>query len=489
MGAPTDPPPLRRLVYTLLVGVASASLFGRILAVSPVIVSANDRSRWATARALVEEGTYEIGRRWTDPDTGEYADSGIVAEPGWDTIDKVLRPDNQAFYSSKPPLLATVVAGEYGLLRAGLGWSLTVERGRTMRAILLTVNWLPLTAYLIVLARLIERLGRTDWGRLYVVTAACFGTFLTTFAVVLNNHTVAATAVLFALAAAWPALAGGTAPGGDAAVVAAPRRTAWRFALAGFFAGWAACTDLPAAAFTAALGGLLLVRAPGRTLLAFAPAAAVPVAAFLVTNYLAIGQLRPAYGEFGGPWYEYAGSFWDSSAGPAPGIDGAGASEGKLEYLLHLVEGHHGLFSLSPVYLLALWTVAAGWPSPGRPPQAGDPPAPEGAVGADPGRVRAFRLLSGLTAGLTLVVVGFYVVKTSNYGGVSAGPRWFFWLTPLLLLTALPAADWLAFRRWGRGLGYALLAVSVLSASYPAATPWGHPWLYDLMEALKWLPY
>jgi hypothetical protein len=32
-------------------------------------------------------------------------------------------------------------------------------------------------------------------------------------------------------------------------------------------------------------------------------------------------------------------------------------------------------------------------------------------------------------------------------------------------------------------VGYALLALSVLSVSYPEYSPWRHPWLYDFLEA------
>ncbi len=41
-------------------------------------LSANDRSRWDTVRALVEHGTYAI--------------DDVIREPGWDTIDMVKHP-------------------------------------------------------------------------------------------------------------------------------------------------------------------------------------------------------------------------------------------------------------------------------------------------------------------------------------------------------------------------------------------------------------
>src|SRR5262249_4601841 len=98
-----------------------------------------------------------------------------------------------------------------------------------------------------------------------------------------------------------------------------------------------------------------------------------------------------------------------------------------------------------------------------------------------------------LTLGITVIVLGFFILvvpdRNRNYGGWTSGPRWLMWLTPLWLLTLLPAADWLAARRWRRGLGYILLAISVFSASYPAFNPWRHPWLYHLLESAGWVQY
>jgi hypothetical protein len=442
--------------------------------------SSNDRARWATVRALVDEGTYVIGRR--DPTKASpqnrYGDEGIIFRDGWQTIDVVLNPTTQEFYSSKPPLLPTLVAGEYWLLQKLFGWTLEDQPFAVVRVVLLTVNVLPFFLYLLLLAHILERYGSTEWGRYYVLAAAAFGTLLTPFALTLNNHSVAAFSVLFALYPAlriWREREDGCA------------RSYW-FALAGLFAGFAACNELPALAFTALLFLVLLVRAPRRTLVWFLPALAVPVAAFFLTNYLALGQLRPVQSEFGGAWYDYPGSHWHTEPGKVRrGIDFAGQKESRATYAFHLLLGHHGLFSLTPVFLLAL--VAMGLALIARRPDGRSawPPLLRGRVSRGP--QTGLLLVSGMTLGLTVIVVGFYLVETSNYGGWSAGPRWLMWLTPLWLITTVPVVDRMASCRWGRGLSYLLLGLSVMAASYPAWNPWRQPWIYNFMEARGWINY
>jgi hypothetical protein len=105
------------------------------------------------------------------------------------------------------------------------------------------------------------------------------------------------------------------------------------------------------------------------------------------------------------------------------------------------------------------------------------------------GEEGAWRLLAVGTLVLTVVVVGFYIFKSDNYGGWSNGPRWLMWLTPLLLLTMAPVVDGLGKTRGGRALALTLLAASVLSASYMAWNPWRHPWIYNFMDARGWVPY
>ena len=97
----------------------------------------NDRSRWDTVRALVDDGTFVIGRRDPSRVTPQnlYGDYGIAFEDGWTTVDKVLNPEEKPdpaggsglvreYYSSKPPLLAVMMAGEYWVIKHVLGWSI-----------------------------------------------------------------------------------------------------------------------------------------------------------------------------------------------------------------------------------------------------------------------------------------------------------------------------------------------------------------------------
>jgi hypothetical protein len=101
-------------------------------------------------------------------------------------------------------------------------------------------------------------------------------------------------------------------------------------------------------------------------------------------------------------------------------------------------------------------------------------------------RLRDLAVMIGI---ITLVVIVFYVFRPArdrNYGGTCSAPRWLFWLAPLWLVAMLPAADKLSTIRWGRGLGYALLAASVMSAAYPIWNPWIHPWLTVFWQYMGW---
>jgi hypothetical protein len=417
-------------------------------------LSANDRSRWMTVRSLVEQGTYEI--------------DSIVGQPTWDTIDMVEhrgRDGEMHLYSSKPPLLATLVAGEYWAIHRLTGWTLGDHPYEIGRIVLFSTNILPLVLMYLLVALLAERLGTTDWGRIFVVAAATLGTFLSTFAVVLNNHLIAAVSATVALYTIVRIYGDGE------------RRLRF-FVVAGLSAAFAAATELPALSLLLLFGGLLLWRAARETVLGFAPAALAVAIAFFTTNYLAHDSLLPPYAHRSETdpddnWYSYTyvvngqerASYW---------LDPQGIDRGepsKAIYALHVLVGHHGIFSLTPIWLLSAWGTLM-W------------------LRAEDRTRRDLALAIGAVTVVCLVFfIGMRPQMDRNYGGMTSGFRWMFWLAPLWLVAMLPAADRLSRTTAGMALAGLLLSVSVLSASYPTWNPWTQPWIYRWLEWCGWQPF
>jgi hypothetical protein len=376
----------------------------------------------------------------------------------------------------------------------------------------------------------------SDFGRVFAVASACFATFLTTYSVTLNNHLTAAIALTFGLAVIVPMWQAG--------------RFDWlRIAVAGLCLGFLAANELPALSLTVFAGLALAWKSPLKTLAAYVPAVLLVAAAAFWTNIIAHGDWRTPYAhrqdgmiaaslpasaapvldagktlaeighdadgarymlegyqlsnqlqtivrtpgqrwELWDPetqrrfalvlvadrgkieirdwdnWYDYPGSYWRPER--LEGVDRGEPS--PAVYAFNVLIGHHGLFSLTPIWLLS----AAGcamWFSRGDSTQ---------------------KALAAGTLLITLIVIGFYLTRPQidrNYGGGTCCLRWLIWLTPLWLLTMLPAANWLSRSWWGRSLVLALLAASVFSAHYAADNPWSHPWIFDYWTALSWIKY
>ena len=468
-------PPLSPTVRWGLVGLGSlVAALGIVRAES--CLSANDRSRWATVWSLVERGTYRID---------EIDSLEVLHKPSgkrrlrFRTIDKV-RHDGH-FYSSKPPLFPTLVAGVYAGIRGASSWTLLDNTETVSRCILLLVNWLPWTIALVVLARMLDRYAQHRSTRVLVLVTASVGTLLLPFLVSLNNHTVAATAVVFVVAAVLRVTVDGDL---------CPRH----FIFAGLFAGWAAANDLPATSLVAVAGWLLLRTDRRRTLVFFLPAVALVAAAFIGTNVIATGGWKPFYAYYGTEKYLWAVDGQQSYWLNPQGIDKA--NDSPAVYLLHCLIGHHGIFSLSPIFLIGLLTISNRV-------RRGESP---------------LLRLSAWTGLLTTVVLGFYLTRTQNYnyGGVSCALRWSLWLVPLWLMSLVPVVD-----SWGETgsptpppgnaprspatgrtplrVAWILAALSIVSAVFPLLHTWKKyppppnpfqaPWFYRLMEDWGWIAY
>ena len=424
----------------ILIVVIATLLHVVFLSKAKPLQSANDRSRWCTVWSLVERGTFQIDE--------------IRQQPGWDTIDLVHFDGH--YYSTKPPLLTTLVAGITGSLQRITGWNLLDHPQSLTFLVLLLVNVVPFVASLLVWTAILERIAVQPWTRLFLLAVAAFGTLLTPFLMTLNNHTVAAASVTFAIYGLLRILSDDPA-----------QLKNWSFALCGFAAAWATANEFPAALLLVLCFVLALRQSTRQTWIWFLPAAALPLVALVVSNMIATGSWKPVYADYGSDKYRFVidgvPSYWMEPHGVDRNLDK------PWMYFVHCTIGHHGLFSLTPLALLAI----AGWVV---------------AIGV---RDRVLRTLLLVGAVTSSVVIAFYMTRTENYnyGGVSCALRWALWLTPFWLIGIVPILDRFGNARAFRAVVVGLFLVSMYSAWQPIDNPWRQPWLFQWMEARGWIDY
>ncbi len=424
------------VIGTLTIAAVAAAL-GRI----EPIQNANDESRWCTVWSLVERGTY------------------VIDDAPWTahTVDKIRRDGH--FYSSKPPLFPTMVAGGYAALRALTGWRLETHPHLVVRTLLALVNVAPLGLFLWLYAQFVAARTASLFDRTLCLAAAALGTFVTSYAVTLNNHTPAALVCFFVIYAVQRLSA---ETDGCTPLSPRPRRTSALFAAAGGLAGLLPALDFLAVPFCVCVFAWLLRLDPRRCLTAFVPAALVPIAGFFITNWLVMDGLLPAYAFKFTELYRYPGSFWENPRGIAANHDSTAT------YLFHMMLGHHGWFSHTPLFIPLAASMVVRW----RRGPAGLP---------------AFNLF--VIANFAAVALFHLYNGSRDYGGTCQGLRWLFWMIPLWLAALpgeLPALTRTPAARAGM---LAALALSAFSALYALPAPWGTSWLHQGFRWTGWISY
>ena len=518
-------------MYWIIILCSMIFVAGRILTLgsgagsteSP-FMGGNDRSRWATIQALGDLNTYEI-------------DDVIVSTNGINrnTIDKVQhlgRDGRPHFYSSKPTLLPTILGYAYRGVKAATGLNLADSPLRLVRLMLLLFNGGCWFLFLWLLASTLERIQARDWTRYFIVAAAGFATYLSTFTIVLNNHLPAATAAMLLVY--------------SLVHIVNRNGTIFRHSLAGLAAGFLAANELPGLSLAGLAGLASIYASRQKCLLGFLPGFVIVVAAFFATNYAAHNDWRPPYAHRGdGPqlaevagdfaaslndgaiaeqlkseigsaglseirsvekvnwpvrngasverwvvsdfedrkltlvqhegesrvavhawdnWYDFEGSYWTARRnGETRASIDDGQSDSAL-YSFHMLFGHLGIISLTPIWLLGFGGMLALLLQ----------------------SKYQLRWLGAIAIVVTAVVLSFYVFGVSpmdrNYGGQTCAFRWVLWLAPLWLVGMVPVVDWLGMRTSGRALCLVLLGISAISAVYASENPWVHPWLYEIWD-------
>jgi hypothetical protein len=301
---------------------------------------------------------------------------------------------------------------------------------------------------------------------MFVLAVAGFGSILNPYLTTLNNHTPAVACAMFAITAAARILVSRSRTHSSDNDGKASEPRSRDFASLGFFAALTCCFELPAAQMGVLAFLLAVVICPRKAAIWFVPAAAAPLLAFFVTNWMATGGVKPFYATYGTDTYVYEHngipSYWTNPR------DLDANTESTPVYLFHCILGHHGLLSLTPVLFVAVC----------------------GTLVALLRRTENRSLLILAGALMTVVTLGFYLTRTENYnyGGNSVGLRWMMWLSPFWWIAMVPALESIQ-RRSVHVLCGLLLAGSIVSVNWSVNRPWRPSWLFEQMEAAGWIHY
>ena len=430
----------------------------------------NDRSRMATIDSLVERGTFVI-------DNSVYVWTG----------DKIYV--NGHFYSDKPPVLSFLAAGPYFLMKSV---GLTFQNNEGLVYYLLTLICVGIPAAITVhfFYKSLKLIGLKESIRSKLTIALGAGTLLLPWGTVFNNH-VPATALcftsfyfllkskfqankkmkkqvaigiiigilvpllflyyspptassqlgfsLFILALGviiielWM-LVGGIA----VSFVLTPR--AINIFLAGFLVSLGATIDIITGGvfFVLFLAYILWIRLKRNSVIIFLIAASLPFLLHCILNIQITGGIVPA--QIVPKYFVYPGSPWSTQN--LSGFLSHPDLTSLLTYAFHSTFGYSGFFSYSPVLLIFFFAL----------PQIRHKLKKEGVI----------------IALATIILLGFYILKTDNYGGWSYSIRWWVPLIPFLLFFGSLYLQ----KQKSYKIFYLLLAISVVISAIGVINPW-----------------
>lgn len=362
----------------------------------------NTRSRIITVERLVEKGTL------------------AHVAPG-DTTPFRLSKDaamvEGRLYSSKPPNFPYVMAAQSWIMKQVTGWSFFPHRKDYIRMLTLVNQVLPYGMMLYLLLSMVRFHTADCWTLRAVLLMASIGSLAYGYAVTINNHTVAAIGLFVAFYLSWLILQQG-------------HTKWWHYALFGLIGSYAATTDLPGGAIVLTLW-IVMAICNWRGGVIAALAALIPIISTLGTYYALTGSIEPFYMQF--ERYKYAGSYWNNP----DGLDAI--QDPRWVYVFHMLFGHHGFFSLTPVLLVGL-------------------------VGFVYQGIQTQWKLNNLLLMLVpaVVLIFFFVLfRTSNYGGFTIGARWLIIVMPFFWMAAVPVLERLGKSWYGRSI-FALLLLASL---------------------------
>lgn len=332
--------------------------------------NANTGSRYATIESLVDYGTYYIDRSRYNR-----------------TIDKYTVGEH--FISSKPPTLPTIGAGIYWVYQRLTGKTIARFEGDVVRTVSFFTGGVGHIVFLIYFYRLCRLLFRRQLAVIVAMAGACFAYLGVGYATHINElSTAGALGICGLYYAARLRLGRDPKP--------------WHWPIAGLALGLLPALHLPGLAISGSIALYLFWVDRKKALLWFLPALLPGLLMHLLLTYEISGSFRPFY--FNSELKTHSQFYFRNPAG----IDAL--REPKWLYSFNVLLGHHGLFSMTPIFCFGLYELVRSI------------------------KTRRWLAESLVIAASLVAFLIFAIWRTHNYGGWCVGMRWLVPIMPLLLL-------------------------------------------------------
>jgi len=389
-----------------------------LITINPRINGWNEASRMALTQSLVEQHSFII-------------DESVFVNGG----DKVFI--NGHFYSDKPTLPALLAALIYAPLHA-LGMNLDYGWNLSYYFIILftmKVFWMAsVMAFRRALAFTPVRQGQIP----LLVFIFAFASLTFSWTSSFNNHSLAASSLMIAF---FYYLKSKNEDGKQAIL--------W----SGLFFGLAASMDIPTAVFMVGFSLLVMHKwrlAPPTWL--FLAGALIPLAIHFTVNYAIAGTLLPL--QIQPEFFAFEGSTWTNSQS----LSGVrmNAPLFTLRYAVISLFGARGFICYNPLLLLLIPLLFRH---------------------VRKGKLFQFETLVILIGSLILML--YYFLFSSNYGGWSYSIRWFVPVLPLFFFYLFDLES-LSDLRWYKSILGTLMVSAIIIALIGLINPWSNPELHTI---------
>jgi hypothetical protein len=388
------------------------------------IVGQNDLSHFMAAESLMNRGT-----RIIDECPALFKQEVRDGEYRWSMVDIVKYKGH--FYSSKPPVLNYILAGEALVLRKlGLPIGFRDKLERAYTGFILTLLTVGLMTALggAAFRKVISKYTDDEWEATLLTILTLFGTLYLTYSVTLNHHTITATFILISFF-----LLGMH----EARKELNPKHVL----LAGFLMALGVTIDCGHGfIFSIAFALYLMIYVRSwKYILLFALGSIPPLAWHCIVQYQTFHTILPV--QFYRDLYEFEGGLLRGKRGfDIP----------RWKYWALTLFSTRGLFTASPILLFGIWGIGHE---------------------IRKGSQYIYPVISVLF-GCTLLFLYYSFLAPKNFCGACYGFRWYIGFMPLLAFFAARYFLEVKDRHWRRRIFYVLGFISVVSALVGTRAPW-----------------